>query len=254
MADEFDQVGPGHNQPPPDEPSQEDLFQRAMDLVANANRWRAERPAITNADMAGAAQRFILQLRAVRDDLKAKLKEVLEPIANAEALARMRFRDPLAMVDVALNGVVLANTAWLKSESDRLDAERRKQEREADEAIAEAARLSHEAQKPGATVEAELAATRAEERAADLTDKALSIPERPQIRDDQAPRAMSLRSNWKARITNEQVALKSYAKHPDIRRAALAQVLKTATREARLQKDPTKAKPGVEYFNDERAT
>ena len=66
--------------------------------------------------------------------------------------------------------------------------------------------------------------------------------------------AMSLRATWRARVIDETAALRAYAKHPDVRAAALAQVVKTATREARLQKDKTKAKPGIEYYVEERAT
>jgi hypothetical protein len=239
--------GQGHNQPPVD------LFNRATELVKNANRWRTERQTIVDEEMAGAAARFIAQLRAARDDLRDQFTTERKPFDDAIFNLRQKYNDPLALIDIALNAMVLLNTDWLRRKRDRLEDEKRRQQEKADAAIAEAARLSHQASQPGATVEQEHAAAEAEERAAQLTEAALDPAERAQVRDDQTARAMSLRSNWQAVIVNDELAINSYRRHPDVRQAILTQIKKTATREAKLQKDPTKAKPGIEYVNNERA-
>jgi len=82
---------------------------------------------------------------------------------------------------------------------------------------------------------------------------AASDPARPRLKGDYSRRAMGLRSNWKARIIDEQAALRHYAKHPVIRAAALAAIRKVASDEAVASKGSSKPPPGCEFFNDERA-
>lgn len=247
--------GMGHNQPPTET---DELLKRLDELVANANRWRADRPVIVDQEMAGTAQRFIIQLRDIRGAMEKNLKEITKPHDEAIVAAKLRFRDPLALVGLALNGMALANTVWLQKQRDELEEQRRRAEAEAEEALAEAERLRQEAQKPGATVQDELAVARAEERVADITDRALSIPDRPRIKDDQAARAMSIRTFWKARVINQNLAIKSYKSNLEVktavRAAALAQITKIASNEARFSKNPADAKPGIEFYTDERAT
>jgi len=85
----------------------------------------------------------------------------------------------------------------------------------------------------------------------------VAIPDRPRIKDDQSAKAMSLHSNWKARIIDEPLAVKSYGPHPDVKiavsNARLAAITKVATSDAKKHRDQKMAKPGIEYFNDERA-
>ena len=47
-------------------------------------------------------------------------------------------------------------------------------------------------------------------------------------------------------------ALKAFAKHPEIRAAALAAILKVAKAQAIATKDPGKAPAGVEFFSEQR--
>jgi len=239
----------GHNQPP--EPSP---IERTSALVDNCNRWLAERPEITDPEMAGAAQRFTIQLRQLRDDLAAALKAERAPFDLAIEGLKITYRDPQELVRIALDKMEVKNRQWLKRETDRLDAERAERKRLADAARYEAQEAEQLAQAPGASVETQLAAQRAHDAAAEAADTAARTPTKARTRDDFAPRAMSLHARWKAKITNERDALKHYAKHPDIRAAALAEIVTVATKLAKAVKgDATKQPPGIEFWNDEKA-
>jgi len=252
MTDGLEEIGLpplGHNKPP--EPT---ALDRVTELVANCNRWLAERPIIVDAEQAGAAQRFTLQLRTLRDDLGNDLRRERRPHDDAVEAIKNRYRDPQELVALALDAMEKKNRDWLKREQDRLDAERIERERLADAAIVEAAEAARAADKPGATVDDMLAAARKEEAAAAAVEHAQRTPTRARTRDDYAPRAMSLHSNWKARVVDEPQALKHYAKHPAIRTAALAAIVKVATKLSQLSKgSPAAQPPGVEFWNDERA-
>jgi hypothetical protein len=252
MTDGLEEMGLppiGHNAPP--EPT---AIERTQALVDNCNRWLAERPEITDPEMAGAAQRFTIQLRALRDDLAAALKADRKPFDDAIEVLKFTYRDPQELVRIALDTMELKNRQWLKREQDRLDAERVERERQADAARYEAQEAEQLAQAPGASVETQLAAQRARDAATEAVDTAARTPTKARVRDDYAPRAMSLHSRWKARVIDETAALKHYAKHPDIRAAALAAIVKVATKLAKDQKGKPPIPPGVEFWNDERAT
>lgn len=250
MSDGLEEMGLpalGHNKPPTP-------LERTPPLVDNCNRWLAERPEITDPEMAGAAQRFTLQLRTLRDDLAAALKADRKPHDDAIVAVRALYADPQELVRIALDKMEAKNRGWLKREQDRLDAERAERQRLADAARAEAARLDQAAQQEGASVETQLAAQRASDAAEAAADTALRTPTKARTRDDFAPRAMSLHARWKAKVVNERDALKHYAKHPAIRAAALAAIVKVATDLAKAVKgDTTKQPPGIEFWNDEKA-
>lgn len=252
MSDGLEEMGLpplGHNKPPESTP-----FERASELVRNCNRWLAERPSIVDAEMAGAAQTFTDQLRAVRDDLGLALKRERRPHDDAIEQIKRRYADPQELVRIALERMQKLNADWLKRERERLEAERVERERQADAAIVQAAQLDHAAQQPGASVETQLAAQRANERAAELTDAATRAPVRPQVRGDYSARAMSLRSNWKGRVVSFNEALAHYADHADFRAGATTLMEQSASRLAKKVKgDQSKAPPGVQFYNDERA-
>lgn len=252
MTDGLEELGLpplGHNKPP--EPS---IIDRVRDLIGNCNRWLAERPAIIDADMAGAAQTFTEQLRAARDDLDVEQKALTQPHDDAIAAIKATFRDPRDMVKIALDAMGERNKAWLKRESDRLDAERLARLQAARDAAIAAEKADRAAQKPGASVEAQLAAQRASEAAEQAIDSAQRVPVRAQTRGDYASKAMSLHANWKARIVDADAALKHYAGDDDVRRAALDAVVKKATKLAKgVKGDQKHAPPGIHFWNDERA-
>ena len=64
---------------------------------------------------------------------------------------------------------------------------------------------------------------------------------------------MSLRENWRAEITDEKAALKTYAKNPDVRRVCLAEALRLASKLAREKKREGAAPPGFRFHKTEKA-
>src|SRR5205809_4100339 len=109
--------GIGDNQPPPDP------IGRAGALIANANRWIAERPEIIDAEMAGIAQDFVVQLRENREALDAALKAEREPLDKAIGVIRLKYRDPLELIGIAYTRMQQKLKPWLDREQARLDAE-----------------------------------------------------------------------------------------------------------------------------------
>jgi hypothetical protein len=250
MTDGLEDIGLppiGHNKPP-----ELTAIERTPELIDNCNRWLAERPEVTDPEMAGAAQRFTLQLRALRDDLDKELRSDRRPHDDAIAVIKAAYLDPQQLVEIALVQMEKRNRGWLKREQDRLDAERAERQRQADEAKRKTNEaLEQAAAKP--SVEAELAAQRALDAEMEAKRAAQRAPTRARTRDDYASKAMSLHSRWKARVIDERAALKHYAKHPAIRAAALAAIVKVATDLAKDQKGKPPVPPGVEFWNDERA-
>jgi hypothetical protein len=238
----------GHNQPPEPTP-----IERGAELVANCNRWSAEVPKISDAEQAGRAQAFVDQLRLTTADVEAEWKKEREPFDQEIVLLRVKYRDPLLMLGIALDKMKALTTDWLDREKARISRETAERKRLAAEAEV-AARLAREqAARSGATVEAEAAALQAEDEAEALRAAALKPVARPQIRGEFSPRAMSLRVSWRAVITDEQKALKHFAKHPAIRAAALAAIVELESKHARKVKDAAQAPPGVRFDKEEKA-
>jgi hypothetical protein len=239
--------GPGHNQPPTDP------FENARALVANANRWIAERPEIATEEQAGSAQTFVDQLLATRDDLDAAWTKEREPFDQELVLLRVRYRAPLDLLDVAIAAMRAKAAVWLQKKRDRLDAEKREREGAARRLRAEAEQLARDAAQPGATVEAQVAAQHATAEVARV-EKALGRkPTRAQVKSDYAAKAMSLRTVWHAHIVDESKALDFFCNHGGSRAALLALCLAEANRMARREKRTDAAPPGVEFYTTEKA-
>lgn len=238
----------GHNQPPEPTP-----IERGEALVAAANLWTATVPKIADAEQAGRAQAFIDQLRLETAAVEAAQKAERKPHDDAIVAIRAKYRQPLELLGIALDKMKWLAGGWLDREKARLAHEANERKRIAAEAEA-AARVSREtAARAGATVEAEAAARKAEEEAEAAAAQAATPVERPQIKGELSARAMSLRTTWRAVITDEGKALRYFARHPDIRAAALAAIVKVATKQAKELKDTSKAPPGVRFEKEEKA-
>ena len=236
----------GHNQPPLDP------FDRADELVANANKWIKDRPEIEDEEQAGACQLAIDQLNKVKEDLEAEWKARRQPHDLAIVALRTQFRNPLELIGIAKTRLQEISGAWLSKKRERLAAEKAERERIAGEAQRMATTLASFAKADG-TVEAELAAKRAAEDAAKASKVAAKAVPRAQVRGDYSEKAMSLRDRWHAEITDEKAALKSYAKDPDVRRVCLAEALRLASKLAREKKREDAAPPGFRFWKTEKA-
>jgi hypothetical protein len=222
-------AGPGHNQPPPDP------FARSEELVANANRWVAERPEIVDAEMAGVAQDFVKQLRENRDALDAASKAEREPHDKAVAAIRVRYRTPLELIGIAMTRMAQKLAPWLKREQDRLDAEAAERTRAAAVAAAQADAARKAAEESG-TIESELEARRAQEQQEQARKAAAKPVARARVRGDLSDRAMSLTVTHYAEVIDEADALRSFAKAPSVRAVALVEATKLASALARETK------------------
>lgn len=240
-----DAIGPGHNQPPPDP------IGRADALIANANRWIAERPEIIDAEMAGIAQDFVKQLRENRDDLDAALKAERQPLDLAVAAIRVKYRTPLELIGIALQRMAVKLKPWLDREQARLDAEAEERRRTA----AEAARRAEEALKAAeqsGTVESELEARRAQEQQAAAAKAAAKPPARARVKGDLSSKAMTMKTTHFAVVIDEADALRSFAKAPSVREVALIEATRLASALAREAKgDASRCPKGFEFRRKE---
>jgi hypothetical protein len=240
--------GLGHNQPPPDP------IGRARELVATANRWITERSEIVDNEMAGVAQDFLRQLRANRDDLEASMKAERKPLDDAVAAIRVKYRDPLELVGIALTKMREKLAPWLKRQQDRLDAEAAERGRVAADAAAQADAARRTAQQTG-TVEAELNAQRAAQQLEEAQRAAAKPIGRARVRGDLSDRASSLRTLWYAVVVDEDKALRSYRKDPTVRAAALIAATRLASALAKeLRGNPRCCPVGFEFKKREIAS
>jgi hypothetical protein len=236
----------GRNSPP-------DVVLRALDLIATANRWLAERPVLKTQEEAGLCDSYISQLRDSREDLGAALKVEREPIEQQLEAVRAKYRDPAALVEIALEKMLPLATEWLQQLKRKNDANHQRLQVEAEEKRREAERLQAEAQLPGATVEATLAAQRAQKAADKAATAAKHAPKRARLKGEYSDRAMSLRGYWSATITDERLALDYFKDDPTFRAAVLDVVLRLAKAMSRELKDEAAAPPGFAFMRVEKA-
>jgi hypothetical protein len=243
-----DLPGIGHNQRPPDP------IGRMRDLIATANRWSAERPAITDSEMAGVAQELLKQLRDNRTDLEAAMKAEREPLDLAVAAIRVKYRDSLELIGIAITRMREKLAPWLKREQDRLDAEAVERAQQAQDAAAQADAARETASQSG-TVEDELAAQRAEQQLEEARRSATKPAGRARVRGDLSDRASSLRVTHFAVVVDEEKALRSYDKEPTVRAAALIVATRLASALARETKgDARRCPAGFEFRRKEMAS
>jgi multidrug efflux pump subunit AcrA (membrane-fusion protein) len=243
-----DRFAIGGNQPPEPTP-----IERGAELVAAANLWSADVPKIADAEQAGRAQALVDQLRLATADVEAAQKAERKPHDDAIVEIRARYRPSLELLGIALDRLKWLAGGWLDRERARLEHEAAERKRIAADAEIAARQAREQAAKAGATVEAEAEARRIEEEAEALRAAALKPVERAAIKGELSARAMSMRTTWRAVITDETKALRHYAKHPAIREAALAAIVKLATAHAKTCKDESKAPPGVRFEREEKA-
>jgi len=267
----------GGNNPPPEKTA----LEIAAELTTSATAWLADRPEISDADMAKEASDFVEKLRASKKGLTAAQKAELVPYDEAIVGVKARYREPASQVDTTLASLLTLSEAWLKRERARIAAETAAREAEARRLREEADRLERERQEAAQRVEdekrrlaaaeidtaadeqqdvgqqeADVAADRAVEaaRTAKAAEQvAVKKPEVAAIKGATAKRAMTLTAYWSAVVDDETAAIETYKDHPTVRKAALAAALQVANEAARTLKDESKAPPGFRFIKDERA-
>ncbi|HVY51878.1 MAG TPA: hypothetical protein VHA07_10010 [Devosia sp.] len=246
----------GANNPP--EPIEfERLSVEANERIDVANRWLTERPEITDAEMADRAAGFEAQLRGTTKALDDARRAEKKPLEDQLKAIDARYRPLTDLLAKAKDMIVARRNAWLRAEEVRLAREKAAAEAEArrrrEEAAAAQRRAEEAARQAGAdALRAQQAAEDAARRAAAAEQVAAKAPEKAVIKGDYTARAVGLRSNWTAVVTDEAAALRSYGKHPVVRKAALEAALKLAIAEAKAAKDPNAAKPGFRFYDAAR--
>jgi len=238
----------GDNNPPESTP-----LERAEELVIIGNRWIVERDTITDDDMARRARDFVTQLRDVSKRLMDAKKAELAPHEKTVADIKAKYATPTTKVALALDAMRLKLTDWATVLQARSTAEQKRKAEEATAAQHEAEqaqlRVEDEMRRAGGNaIEAQMAAQQANKQAEEAARNAAKAPAPIRIQGDISGRAMGLRTTWHAEITDEALALKAYAKHPDVRAAALEASLKLANASAKIVKAETGAPPGFRFF------
>lgn len=238
----------GNNNPP------DALLAEANERIDFANRWLTERAEIADDEIADKAGGFKGQIAATR---KALDNRRLDENRKWDAGQAAKYRSPLDLLQRAHDAIDAKIKAWLKVKDERLAAEKRAQEAEAARIRQEAEEAQRQAEeeaskKGGDVLRAQQAAEDAAERAKVAAELAAAPVQRAAVKGTYTQRAITLRTYWDAKITDEAKALKSYAKHPTIRAAALEAIQRVAKAEAISTKDKTKAPAGVEFYSEER--
>jgi len=234
----------GHNGPP--DPAAE----RAAEIIAAANRWATERPELTDQDMADKCSAFLDQITAATKSVEAAKKTEKQPHMDAARAVDEKWKpwaEKLAVADRLLRPKL---TAWLAKLRMQQDEAARLAREEARRKADEAARAAAEAEKVqaggdviGATVKADEAA-RAAAEAEKVAAKAATAP--VNIKSSLGARTKSLRTNWRADVTDLPKAVWHYRHHPKM--AALVQELANADARAMAREQGGKSTiPGVAF-------
>lgn len=144
----------GHNNPPED-------FARVNELVATADRWKAERPVIETDDVAEKAQAFLDQLRTCAKDIEQTRKAEKQPHMDAAKAVDELYKPQVDRLTAAANIIKGLLTAHLQRKED----ERRRVEEEQRRAAREAAERAEAAAREAASVDQQIAAQKAREDA-----------------------------------------------------------------------------------------
>lgn len=246
-------AGIGHNNPPSPTPL-ERLLDEANARIDAANRWLTERPEIVDDEMADKAGGFKKQVSDVRKDLDGMR---LAENRAFEAAQKEKYGSVLDLLRRAHDMIGAKLTAYLQEKQRKADELRRQQEAEArrkQQEAAEAQRRAEESQRQAGAdaLRAQQAAENAR-KAAEAATQAAAQPVRAAVKGDYTTRAVTLRTIWRARVTDAKAALKHYGKHPVVQKAALEAALQLANEEAKLRKDASMAPPGFEFYPEQKA-
>lgn len=158
LTDIADSRGIGHNNPPGTVE-----LERAAALTTKATEWVADRPEITDADMAKEANDLIAKLKVAKKALVSSAKAERKPLDDALAELATKYKAPSAGVDDAVAKLGTLASAWLVKERDRIAAEKAAQEAEARRKREEAERVEREKREAEQRLEAERRRAAAEE-------------------------------------------------------------------------------------------
>jgi len=194
----------GHNNPP-------EQFARVDELVANADRWKTERPVIESDDVAGKAQAFLDQLRSCAKEIEATRKAEKQPHMDAAKAVDQVFKPQMDRLTAAANIIKGLLTEFLRKKEDERRAAEAEQRRIADEA----ARKAEDAARAASSVDQQVAAQKAREDASAAAAEADHIARtRSQVTGQ--GRTVSLRSRKVGVIVDQGKVYRKFRDHPSV--------------------------------------
>lgn len=226
----------GHNAPPAN-------AARVTALIDAANIWLRDVKAISSDEQAARCQDFIRQIDATAKVIDGERKKEKEPYLTGAALVDTSYNAMLRPLQTAKTLLAPLRDGWLREIRRHQDEERLRTALAAEEARKAAEAV---AAKPVQTVQDQLAAEAAElvaKTAAEAADLAQTA--KPQLHGELSGRASSLRTTWKAEITDVNMAVGYYLTTP-VGRAALTEAVQMlANTDARHIKAEDLGIPGV---------
>lgn len=212
-------------------------------IVEAANFWRREVTALTTDEQASRCQDFIRQIDETAKKIDATRKTEKAPHLTAAAAVDAAYNPAIQRLNAAKTLLSPLRDGWLREIRRRQD-----DERVAAANRAEAARKAAEdaARKPVATVDDQLAREAAAAIAKEATAAADAAQKaKPQIHGELSGRAASLRTTWRAEITDLPKAVAHYLTTAPGRVALTEAVQVLANTDARLIKSEDLGIPGV---------
>jgi len=185
----------GHNLPPQDEATFDQLTARTNALVEIAKKWAEERPEIADEDEATKGGDFLDQLRMQLKAIEAERKTIKQPHLDAAAAVDARYNPLKRPIEICADIIKTKLTAWLKKKDEEHRAKMlaaEQQRRAAEEAAKKAAAEAEQAQ-GAAAIDKQLAAEEAERKAQAAAREARQAAERPKVASAYGGRAKSLR-------------------------------------------------------------
>lgn len=188
---------------------------RIDELLPVAEKWAAERPEITDDETATKCDAFLGQIEAeLKAAEKARVDEK-EPHLSAGRAVDTKYK-PLAMTLEAAKALLKPRLAkYLKGKQAKLDHERMEAQIAAERLAEDAAIAAREAEK-GASIAAVIAAQELAAQAEQAAAVVEATPTRAAVKSAYSSRARSLRTVWKAQVTNISAAMLNYRAHPEM--------------------------------------
>lgn len=233
----------GGNSPP------DPLLLEADERVDTATKWLTERAEITDVDMADKANFFASQIAATYGALD---KQRLAEGRVFKTAQDTKYNGPLRLLDMAREKLLAMRRVWLMKKQAEVDEAKRIADAEAKRVADEAAAAAKRAQEKQTDLRAQLEAEEASARAELAQKAAAAAPTRATIKGSFTTTAVGLRTVWSAKITDRGAAMRHYKKDLNLIAAIDDALLRLASAEARVVKDPTKAPPGVEFISEQR--
>ena len=232
----------GHNRPPD---SLDALQARVDELTATADRWLAERPEITDQDMAEKCTTLISQVMAELKIIEKTRKDEKAPHIKAGKAVNAKYKPMIALLIICKDKLKPLDTFWLQGLERKRIRDLAEAQAEA-EAKSRAAGTAMRAAETG-TIEAGMQADAAiEESKAAAKEVKRIANSRVRIESPHGQRATSLRTHWHAELTHRKAALNYYWNQPE-----LAQLLiKFANADARAG---MRHIPGFKVYSTETA-